>query len=282
VPSESGDVAGRDIFESGDVAGRDIFASGDVAGRDIFASGGAAGHDIVAPVDEISAVSEADGLHAGLRRVLDATGAVPCSAAGLTLVPSGARGRVTRWQLPHADLGPDATITVLPHPFAATERLELVRVSPPMTGNSATDNGATDYGATDSGLADHTVALTAMLLAAVRVGLVARMARLAVAHLSSRESEGRPLIQRQLLHGVIADTIAALELCRHTLARYALTQVGAGITDVHAQLSKVGWSVTTLFGASGYLRDHPVRGLYVAELVHDAWVAPIADHPGEW
>lgn len=223
-----------------------------------------------APVDEISAVSEADGLHAGLCRVLDHTSAVPCSATGLTLLPSGAHTRVTRWRLPHTDLGREATVTVLPHPLAATERLELVRLSAPSANHRPTDAAT-----------DHVVALAAVLLAAVRIGLVARMTRLAVAHLSSRESEGRPLIERQLLHGAIADAVAALELCRHTLARHTYASIGA-INDAHAQLSQVGWSVTTLFGGSGYLREHPVRSLYVAELVHDAWVAPVPDYPREW
>jgi hypothetical protein len=228
-------------------------------------------------VEEISAVSEADGLYAGLCRTLDGAGSVPCSPAGLTLLPAGAHTRVTGWRLPHGDVGRDATVTVLPHPLAATERLDLVRVVPPATGaRSSPGQAVPDPGATDP----------ALLLAAVRLGLVARMVRLAVAHLSSRESEGRPLIERQLLHGVLADAIAALELCRHMLVRGT---DGPGVApgpgtaaDLHAHLSETGWSVTTLFGGSGYLRDHPVRSLYVAELVHDAWVAPVPAHPREW
>ncbi len=111
---------------------------------------------------------------------------------------------------------------------------------------------------------------TGKLLAAVRLGLVRRLLDLAVEHLAGRTTGGEPLLSKQLLSGDIANVIADVELlrvyarCQHDLAAMA---------ELHRQLGELGWQVTKLFGAIGYLADYPVRALYVAVLVADTWLA---------
>ena len=131
--------------------------------------------------------------------------------------------------------------------------------------------------------------------AAVRLGLVRRLLDLAVEHLAGRTTGGEPLLSKQLLSGDIANVIADVELlrvyarCQHDLAAMAelhrqLGQAGPRTGDLgriqrgqlsqqHRQLGELGWQVTKLFGAIGYLADYPVRALYVAVLVADTWLA---------
>jgi hypothetical protein len=111
---------------------------------------------------------------------------------------------------------------------------------------------------------------TGRLLAAVRLGLVRRMLDLAVEHLAGRTTGGEPLLHKQLLSGDIADVIAEVELLR----AYAQCQHDlAAVAELHRQLDVLGWQVTKLFGAIGYLADYPVRALYVAVLVANTWIA---------
>ena len=44
------------------------------------------------------------------------------------------------------------------------------------------------------------------------------------------------------------------------------------LADLHSQLDELGWEVTKLFGAAGYMTDHPARALYVSALVASAWI----------
>ncbi|OLF05239.1 hypothetical protein BLA60_36900 [Actinophytocola xinjiangensis] len=108
------------------------------------------------------------------------------------------------------------------------------------------------------------------LLAAVRIGLTERMLRAAVEHLTGRVADGRPLVDHPVLRGELADLTATLALCWQGLG------TGTSTAALHATLDRAGWATSVLFGASGYLRDHPVRCLYLAELVHDTW----SDHVG--
>lgn len=129
----------------------------------------------------------------------------------------------------------------LAHPLAGYEGLRLVRVEPVSCPEAV------------------------RLLAAVRIGLTERMVRAAVDHLATRLAEGRPLVDHPVLRGELADLTATLALCWQGL------HTGLGTDALHARLDRAGWAVSVLFGASGYLRDHPVRCLYLAELVHDTW-----------
>ena len=106
-------------------------------------------------------------------------------------------------------------------------------------------------------------------LAAVRLGVLRRTLDQAVEHLSDRFAGDEPLIRKQLITGTVADAIASVELLR----AYAGTrQDPAALADVHTRLDDIGWQVTTLFGAAGYVADHPARALYVSALVAHTWI----------
>ncbi|TDV54818.1 acyl-CoA dehydrogenase family protein [Actinophytocola oryzae] len=109
-------------------------------------------------------------------------------------------------------------------------------------------------------------------LAAVRVGLTRCHLDAAVEHLTGRTGGGEPLIRKQLNQGSVADVLAGVEMLRRYLETTALDPTNESIVDIHAQLTALDWEVTKLFGASGYMADHPVRALYVADLVANTWV----------
>ncbi len=174
-------------------------------------------------------------------------------AAGLRVVvdsietvPTSVQGRTF---LP-SGYGKRLDAEVLAFPPAALEGLELVRVPPVVP---ASDEPA-------------------LLLAAVRIGVSRTLLDLAVDHLTARTSDGDPLTSKQLVQAAIADCATSLELC--------WDGVLAGAPGTHARLDRVGWTLASLFGAAGYLTDHPARCLYLAELLGACWV-PAA--PGsEW
>ena len=199
---------------------------------------------------ELTALGRSEGLAAGLRAALAAGLPPPFSVFGLTLVPVG------------TDLPADcAAVVDASHSAVDGSGLVLVR-----RGVATPDSQPLARRAADTKDA-------AIMLAAVRLGLTEGLLDLAVEYLTDRQVEGAPLIDKQLIQGAIAETTATLELCRHEL-RTAATPSAA--EALHARLAAAGWTVTTLFGGSGYLRGHPAYSLYVAELVHDAWVAPAA------
>lgn len=109
----------------------------------------------------------------------------------------------------------------------------------------------------------------ACLLAAARLGLLRRLLDMAVAHLSERTSGDEPLIRKQLITGTIADVMTGIELARVTADCHLDDDA---LADLHGGLDDLGWEVTKLFGAAGYITDHPVRALYVSALVASAWI----------
>jgi alkylation response protein AidB-like acyl-CoA dehydrogenase len=113
----------------------------------------------------------------------------------------------------------------------------------------------------------------ALRFAAVRVGLVRHHLDAAVEHLTGRTGGGEPLIRKQLNQGTIADVLAGVEALRRYLETVALSPATASVVDIHEQLSALGWEVTKLFGAAGFMADHPVRALYVADLVANTWAS---------
>lgn len=110
----------------------------------------------------------------------------------------------------------------------------------------------------------------AVALAGVRLGVLYALLDQAVEFLTTRTSAGTPLIRLQLVTGAIADTLAEAALLREGLS---LAHEGQhpSLGMWHEQISALGWAVTGLFGARGYLEDHPVRALYVSELVAGTW-----------
>lgn len=188
-------------------------------------------------VDRFVELGRTESLADGLRAILADGLPAPCSATGLALVPDDG-----------TDLTPE------PHVLAAATGLRLVRLAPSSQQSQDTDTR------------------TAVLLAALRLGMTIRLLDLAVAHLASRRVDGAPLTDKQMLQAAVAEAAAAVELCRRGL-RTATTHAAA--EALHACLADSGWSIVTLFGAGGYLRDHAALDFYAAELVYDAWVAPI-------
>jgi len=191
-------------------------------------------------------VAYREGLAAGLRAILDPLAPVPVTPEGYTLLPAGCPALAER-----------AGLTVLPHPLASTEGLVLVRL----------DGWARPGGSSREG------GRYALPLVAVRVGLVRRMLDAAVAHLAGRQSDGAPLTARQLVQAAVADVATTLETCGHALRTAGPSTVDAPIVAgwLHARLDRADATVAALFGASGFLRDHPVRCLHVAGLVREAW-----------
>jgi hypothetical protein len=107
------------------------------------------------------------------------------------------------------------------------------------------------------------------LLAAVRLGLVRRLLDQAVEHLGGRIVGDEPLLRKQLITGAIADVMAEVELLR----AYADTQhEPEAVGELHLKLDELGWQVTQLFGAAGYIAEHPVRALHVSTLVANTWI----------
>jgi len=107
------------------------------------------------------------------------------------------------------------------------------------------------------------------LLAAVRLGLLRRTLDLAVEHLTNRFAGEEALIRKQLIIGSVADVMAGVEMLR----AYARSQQDpVTVADVHTQIDALGWQVAQMFGAAGYLADHPARALYVSALVAGTWI----------
>jgi hypothetical protein len=82
----------------------------------------------------------------------------------------------------------------------------------------------------------------------------------------------QPLLRHRLNLGAIADILSALESLRLLLEGTARHPSRAAVVDVHTRLTRLDWQVAKLFGPDGYHADHPVRALFVAELVANTWV----------
>ncbi|WP_062216619.1 acyl-CoA dehydrogenase family protein [Streptomyces sp. NBRC 109706] len=106
-------------------------------------------------------------------------------------------------------------------------------------------------------------------LAAARLGLVRRLLDQAVEHLSGRNAGDEPLIRKQLVTGAVADVLAELELLREQILA---PDDPVAVVDAHDRLDDLGWEVLKLFGAAGYIADHPARALHVSVLVGNTWV----------
>jgi alkylation response protein AidB-like acyl-CoA dehydrogenase len=202
-------------------------------------------------------------------------------AAGLLLALTGfdvlamAPGR---YAAVPAKTAPDA-MPVLPHSLASSEDIVFIDCGRPRPA-AATASGATfaNPGQGGTGLAEF-----GRRLAAVRLGLTRRLLDAAVAHLSQRYGGGEPLVRKQLVTGTTADVISGIELLRQYACLPAAdppatgTPAGgspglAALADLHARITDLDAEVIGLFGAAGFIADHPVRALYVSALVANTWV----------
>jgi hypothetical protein len=219
----------------------------------------------VASLTAVAEVAFRGGLAAGIRSVFHPSRPVPCAAGGHTLLPVGCAAQVERWRLPAGTIcGGDAAVSVLAHPAAAAEDLELLRIAGPVQVARSVHVSRSPEPA------------YALPLVAVRLGVTRRMLGLAAAHLGGRRSEGAPLTARQLVQAAIADVATAIEACHHGL-RVAGTDPAAATAAaawMHTRLDRADRTVSEMFGAAGYLRDHPVRSLHVVALVREVWAPP--------
>lgn len=192
-------------------------------------------------------------------------------AAGLLLALTGfdflamAPGR---YAAVPAKAAPDA-VPVLPHSLASSEDIVFIdcgRSRPAAPGHGGT--GLAEFG---------------RRLAAVRLGLTRRLLDAAVAHLSERYGGGEPLVRKQLVTGTTADVVSGIELLRQYACLPAADPPPAGtsaddasglaaVADLHARITDLDEKVIGLFGAAGFIADHPVRALYVSALVANTWV----------
>jgi hypothetical protein len=184
-------------------------------------------------------------------------------ATGLTLALNGfdvlamAPGR---YAAVPAKTAPDE-LPVAPHSLAGLEDIVLVDRGRPSAGDTSTAPG------------DAELVTFGQRLAAVRLGLTRRLLDAATEHLSNRTGGDEPLVRKQLVTGAIADIIAGVELLR----AYANGLPAAGaplanLADLHAKITELDLEVIRLFGAAGYIADHPVRALYVSALVANTWM----------
>jgi len=198
-------------------------------------------------VTDYEKVGYTDGLSAGLTLALadlDDADLAAAAPGGFAAVPAQ---RV------------DDGATVVEHRMATTEGVAILDVRLPS-------------GLVSLRHAGDRPEVVGLRLAAVRIGLTRKLLDQAVDHLTGRTGGGEPLIRKQLNLGAIADTLSALELLRRYLEAAALSPSRESIVDIHDQLTRLDWEVAKLFGASGYHADHPVRALFVAELVANTWV----------
>ncbi len=195
-------------------------------------------------------------------------------AAGLTLALTGfdaAAMAPGRYAAVPAKTAPDA-VPVVTHSLASSEDVVFIDCGRSRHGQDpAATSGALCPGST--GLAEF-----GRRLAAVRLGLTRRLLDAAVEHLSERYGGGEPLVRKQLVTGTIADIISGIELLRE----YAWLSPAdapatdppqlAALADLHAQITDLDEKVIGLFGAAGFIADHPVRALHVSALVANTWV----------
>ncbi|ARZ66058.1 hypothetical protein SMD11_0392 [Streptomyces albireticuli] len=94
----------------------------------------------------------------------------------------------------------------------------------------------------------------------------------AVARLDRRESEGVPLLGRQLVRGSVADVALALSQARDVLR---LPRPTAGRHHrVHRELVDAGRTALKLYGAFGFTAEGPGGLLHLTELLGDTYLYP--------
>jgi hypothetical protein len=188
------------------------------------------------------------GLSAGLAKAL-----ADLDDTDLASAPSGYAAVPTRRV--------DAGATVVEHGMATSEGVAILDVRLPA-------------GLVSLRHAGDRPEVVGLRLAAVRIGLARKVLDHAIVHLT-----GRPLIRAGL--GVITETLSALDGLREYLDVAARRPSRPAVADLHAQLTRLDWQVAKLFGAGGYRAEHPVRALFVAELVANTWVGDTTRHREE-
>ncbi|MCD9144998.1 hypothetical protein [Streptomyces albireticuli] len=94
----------------------------------------------------------------------------------------------------------------------------------------------------------------------------------AVARLDQRESEGSPLLGRQLVRGSVADVALALSQARDVLRLPRPT--ASRHHRVHRELVDAGRTALKLYGAFGFTAEGPGGLLHLTELLGDTYLCP--------
>ncbi|WP_432933186.1 acyl-CoA dehydrogenase family protein [Microbispora sp. CA-135349] len=214
-------------------------------------------------------VGRTEGLAAAVTALLGPAPDEVCAGRGHVALPAGLAAGVRRWRV-DGTAWERVLLTPIEHPLAASAGFDLLSVTP--AGAPADAPGVRP----PPELAPELAAELVAGLAAARLGVARRLLDLAVEHLTRRHADGEPIIRRQLVQGTVADALAAIDMCRH-MARQAAAPAAAPAAALaagrlHARIGEIGWWIATLFGAAGYLADHPAAELYVSELVADVWV----------
>lgn len=208
-----------------------------------------------APLTAVAAIARRDGLAAGLTAAFDLGEPVACSPQGRTLIPPALLPVVGGWSIGGVDHpAAHCRVEIEPHVLARLERLELVRVS------TAASPPAAPVGAGRPG------ARGPAALVAVRAGLDRRLLALVIDALSGRISAGAPLTERQLVRAEIAEIAIVVETVESALAA-GMTADQARLW--HDELDRADQVLARLFGAAGYLDDHPARALRLVALIRD-------------
>ena len=205
-----------------------------------FASGFAAGPG---EVDDCELAGYTTGLSAGLAVVLadlDDADLAAATPGGFAAVP--------------AERARDGA-TVVEHRLAAQEGVAILDVRLPA-------------GLVRLRYAGDRPEVVGLRLAAVRIGLVRKVLDHALAH----AVEPMSLVRYRLTLRAITEVVTAVEAVRRQLAGMAGHPSRAAVAAVHARLTELDWRVARLFWPDGYRHDHPVRVLFVAELVASTWV----------
>lgn len=185
-------------------------------------------------VDDCEHAGYTAGLSAGLAMVL-----ADLDDADLTVVAHGGFAAVPVRRVPDG-------ATVVEHRLAAEEGVAILDLRLPAglvrlrnTGNRARTVG--------------------LRLAAVRIGLL-------------RKVLDHALVRYRLTLRAITDVVTSVEASRRQLAGLGSHPSRTAVAEVHARLTRLDWRVARLFWPDGYRHDHPVRVLFVAELVASIWV----------
>jgi hypothetical protein len=121
----------------------------------------------------------------------------------------------------------------------------------------------------------------AKALAGLRLGLSQWLLDEALEFLGARETNGAPLLSRDLVKGDVADV-----LLDHADIRSRLESVDPDGTDwaanveVHQLITQADRRVLRLFGARGFVEGGPGTTAYVSELLADAYVGPATGRSG--